>query len=138
MIQRPQSVYLFLGALLVGALGFFEVLWTSAASQMLGWFNPAVLGAGTLVIVIAIAAIFLYRDRKRQLKIVVALQGVLILFLLAMIGGLYMGGTLDQVAGNVPLIVALALPVLAYVMFWLARKGIEKDIALVRSMDRLR
>jgi len=138
MIQRPQSIYLFLGALLVSALGFFDVLWTSAASQMLAWFNPAVLGAGTVVIVIAIAAIFLYRDRKRQLKIVVALQGVLILFLLAMIAGLYMGGTLSQVAGNVPLIIALVLPVLAYVMFWLARKGIEKDIALVRSMDRLR
>ncbi|MEM6645325.1 MAG: DUF4293 family protein [Bacteroidota bacterium] len=138
MIQRPQSVYLFIGALLIGALGLFQVVWTSAASQMLAWFNPAVLGAGTLVIVIAISAIFLYRDRKRQLKIVVALQGVLILFLLVLLAGLYMGGTLDQVAGNVPLIIALVLPILAYAMFWLARKGIEKDIALVRSMDRLR
>ncbi|GAB5521790.1 MAG: DUF4293 family protein [Rhodothermales bacterium] len=138
MIQRIQSVYLFLGALLVGALGFFNVIWTSAASQMLAWFRPAVLGAGALVIIVALIAIFLYRDRKRQLKTVVALQGLLIVFLLVLIAGLYMGGTLDRVPGNMPLIIALVLPVLAYIMFWLARKGIEKDIALVRSMDRLR
>jgi hypothetical protein len=32
----------------------------------------------------------------------------------------------------------LLMPIVAYVFLRLARRGVEKDIALVRSMDRLR
>jgi hypothetical protein len=32
----------------------------------------------------------------------------------------------------------LAMPILAYVFFLLARRGIDHDIELVESMDRLR
>jgi hypothetical protein len=32
----------------------------------------------------------------------------------------------------------LGLPILAYLLFFLARRGIDHDIELVKSMDRLR
>jgi hypothetical protein len=35
-------------------------------------------------------------------------------------------------------VVAMSLPVVAYIMLFLARRGITADIKLVRSMDRLR
>ena len=35
-------------------------------------------------------------------------------------------------------VLMFVLPVLAYVAFILARRGIDKDLALIRSMDRLR
>ena len=41
-------------------------------------------------------------------------------------------------AADASLYLTLLLPVVAYVMLRLARRGVEKDIALVRSMDRLR
>ena len=51
-------------------------------------------------------------------------------------GFFLVGAFADGVAGST--LTALVLPVLAYVMFYLARRGIANDIELVRSMDRLR
>ena len=39
---------------------------------------------------------------------------------------------------DVNIYLTLLLPIVAYVFLRLARRGVEKDIALVRSMDRLR
>ena len=43
MIQRIQTVYLVLGAVVLGALAFFGVVWEGAAATAQGWFTPAVL-----------------------------------------------------------------------------------------------
>jgi hypothetical protein len=35
-------------------------------------------------------------------------------------------------------LIAVLTPFVAYALFFLARKGIERDIELIRSVDRLR
>lgn len=141
MIQRPQSLYLLVGAVAFVALFFFDLAWDSPAADSYGWFTPVVLTMAGALGLTAIATIFLYRDRARQRTIIVGLQVGTIVFLAAFLGGIYLVGDLHfnregaTAAGKV---VAMALPILAYGMFFMARQGVVKDIALVRSMDRLR
>ena len=141
MIQRIQTLYLALGAVGLLALLFFEVVWQGAAATSYTWFTPATLGVGGLAAVAALGAIFLYKDRARQRKIIVLAQGLTVLLLIVFCGGLYLGKALFiRTAEGIDLgmLLALLLPLLAYLLFWLARRRVEKDIELVRSMDRLR
>lgn len=138
MIQRIQTVYLVLGAGALGALLFFSAVWQNAAQ---GWFIPAVLVVDGLAVAAAVGAIFLFKDRPKQRRVIVLAQILTTVLLLVFCGGLYLEGALYVRTAeglDVGLLVALLLPIVAYILFFLARRGVEKDIELVRSMDRLR
>ncbi|MFP4227870.1 MAG: DUF4293 family protein [Salinivenus sp.] len=141
MIQRIQTVYLFLGALALAAMGGFDTPWDSTAAATLGWYTPTVLGLLVVTIGTALGSIFLYTQRKTQRSVVVGAQVLTVGLAGVLYGGLYMTEEL-HFGGAVGLqwdrTVALLLPVLAYGLFWLARRGIDHDIELVKSMDRLR
>ena len=141
MIQRIQTVYLFLGALALGALGVFELPWSSQAADVHVWFVPSLIGlilgtAGT-----ALWSIFLYERRSTQRSVVVGVQIGTVLLAGVLYGGLYLTAELAfQSPGGVDWGKAamLSMPVVAYLFFFLARRGIDHDIELVKSMDRLR
>lgn len=140
MIQRIQTVYLVLGAVALGALLFFGVVWQGAATAQ-SWFTPAVVLVDFLAAAVALGAIFLYKNRPRQRQVIVAAQALTTVLLLVFCGGLYLADALyvrtaQGLDGG--MLVALLLPIMAYVLFLLARRGVEKDIERVRSMDRLR
>ena len=141
MIQRIQSVYLLLGALAMTALLLFGGGWQDAISTASGWLVPALYFLGGVTVLSAIAAIFLYNNRPRQRTVVIGIQVLTIIFAMLFYGGLYIveGLKLGQ-NGNVSVgyIVLLLLPIVAYLFFYLARRGITSDMELVRSMDRLR
>ncbi|MEM1125503.1 MAG: DUF4293 family protein [Bacteroidota bacterium] len=141
MIQRIQSLYLLVGSLLVGALFALEAVWQTLAS--LPAARWAALALAGLTIVLGVVAIFRYQDRSQQRRLILFVQIGAILTMLALGGGLYLaGGTgvwIDTAGGaDVVHVLGVALPIVAYLLFYLARRGVEKDIALVRSMDRLR
>jgi len=141
MIQRIQTVYLLLGALALAALGFFDFPWESTAAAAYGWFVPSLLGLLTLTVGTAIWAIFLYEARKTQRTVVVAVQIGTVLVAGVLYGGLYLTSELAVGGPNGAdwgRIVALAIPILGYIFFFLARRAIDHDIELVKSMDRLR
>ncbi len=140
MIQRIQTVYLVLGAVALGALLFFGVVWQGAATAQ-SWFTPAVVLGDSLAVAVALGAIFLYKNRPRQRQVIVAAQALTTVLLLVFCGGLYLEKALYVRTAqglDVGMLVALLLPIVAYVLFLLARRGVEKDIEQVRSMDRLR
>lgn len=141
MIQRIQTAYLVVGALALLALFFFDSIWTVPGVELAGWFPPALVTLIVLTAAAAAGAVFLYKDRRRQRSAVVGVQVLTIGTMLVLYGGLYLNGglgvrTVDGLL--VGKVIALLLPIVAYLLFYLARKGIEHDIALVRSMDRLR
>ena len=141
MIQRIQTVYLILGALSLAGLLLVDALWDGPAAQLYGWFAPSVLITAGLAALAGVIAIFLYKDRKRQQKVVGLAQGLTLLHAIVLYGGLYWAGTLSVRTPeglSVERIIGLVLPLLAYVFYALARRSIQKDIELVRSMDRLR
>lgn len=141
MIQRIQTVYLFVGALVLAAFGFFEMPWASEAAATYVWFVPSLVGLLILTAAGALGAIFLYENRETQRSVVVAVQGGTVLLAGVLYVGLYLTQELS-VRGpqgtDWGLAIVIALPLVAYVLFLLARRGIDHDIELVKSMDRLR
>ncbi len=136
MIQRVQTVYLSLGALLLAAF-----LVTPAARQ----FEMGALGtaglyfSGLLAAGAAAASIFLFARRQLQRKVIVIGQLGTVALLAILVGGLYAGGALRTQEGiDGILLFGVALPVVAYIALFLARRAIGRDIRLVDSVNRLR
>ena len=149
MIQRIQSIFLFLAA---GALGgqfvlpYLQTPETDPARSLPALAdgalnpldNPGLLGLTALGALISLAAIFLFKNRPLQARLAIVAAGVG-LMLLVLVGFTVMG-TLDRApeGGTVQYAAGLALPVVALLLNWLAARAIRKDEALVRSMNRLR
>ena len=135
MIQRVQSILLLLAALVFVATVFFQSV---IATASMVWVVPTVLGVNIVVAVVAILAIFMFSDRKQQLKIVTILQFLALFAIVAVLAGIYLSGAINQLSGNVMAIILLVLPLVGYVLIRLAGSRIKKDIELIRSVDRLR
>ncbi|MGQ1891954.1 DUF4293 domain-containing protein [Thermophagus sp. OGC60D27] len=155
MIQRIQTVYLFLAALLTGTLFFMTIadMATMDSFYELTWkgiFKVESETTTTLVVptmalsILTIAAtaisfitIFLFKKRVLQIRLCGLNMG-----LLPGLSGLiyYLGKTgaknlnVTDLSFNWPLV----FPLIALILVFLAIRAIGKDEALVRSMDRIR
>lgn len=141
MIQRKQTIFLVLAVVALLAEFFLDGIWAGPAAESMAWFTPVTTALFGVAIIGAIATIFLYRDRARQRRFVVFLQITTVLGVLALFGGYFVADTLPVI--NTSALVtsewfSLLLPIVAYVFFFMARRGIEKDVELIRSVDRLR
>ncbi|MEJ0104041.1 MAG: DUF4293 domain-containing protein [Bacteroidota bacterium] len=135
MIQRIQSVWLLLAAVfsfLTFKVSFFFGLKAgtnvneslNATSSILLIICASATGLGAFI------AIFLYKDRKTQLRITTA---ALIISILSLV--IYFSQTRNYTGQfTITAVVSLVIPLLLF----LAARGIWKDQKLVRSLDRLR
>lgn len=140
MLQRIQTIWLLLAAacagltmkfsffsgnkiLAPGQAATFQSL--TATSNMLINIITVVLLVGSLIV------IFLYKDRRLQLRASIALM-VLSFVNIA----LYHRETKEFVEGNFDLTAALAISIPIWLI--LAMRGIRRDSKLVKSLDRLR
>lgn len=141
MIQRIQSLYLLLAILAVAAVFLFDAVWPGGHTDVPSWMPGAMFLVSFVTVAISIWAILLYNDRRRQLRVVLFAQIATIVLIAVFLYGLWDAGELRGLLagpGGAWKLVAIALPFVAYVFLLLARKGIERDIELVRSIDRLR
>lgn len=155
MIQRIQTIYLFISSILV-LLWYFMPLAELISNEtiftfsMYGLKNPennswqyhtliisiiaAIASIGTF------ATIFLYKNRKQQIK---AAQ-FLLLVNTALIASAFLLidnaktsiSDLESITVNYK--IAITFPLIALVLIFMAIKAIKKDEELVRSADRLR
>lgn len=135
MIQRPQTLFLLAAAIFNFAV-FFTSLYSRAMSDPVQWIGWGLAITLTLVVIISIAAIFLYSNRVKQLTLVKSATYIQIVAL-AGVGGIIfsLGGFGAYLLWEV---VGALFVVLALLMLWLAGRGIKKDEDLVKSMDRIR
>lgn len=141
MIQRIQSLYLLLGAACLFPASLLDVAILTQVDESFAWYESALTIVGVATMTVALGAIWFYKSRPKQRKLVAAVQVMTIVFLIILYAGLFLADGFEQLTqgGADPVqIIFLALPLLAYVFFWLARRGIQRDIDLVKSMDRLR
>lgn len=141
MIQRKQSIYLLLGAAALSIIFLLDGVADSQAAETLVWYVPSLVATGAATVILAVVAIFLYENRVLQQKVVVGVQVLNLIFIVLLASGMVLTGTLDLPTSGPDAVdrwLVLLLPVVAYVFFYLARRGIQSDIELVRSMDRLR
>jgi hypothetical protein len=147
MIQRIQTVYLLVSGLLTATLfklDFAEILVNDELHvfNAKGIFNgenmifdglPVMVFIG-LITLLHLVAIFMYKKRIRQIRMVV----FTIILLLGLFGLFfyftYAAFSNAQVAYKVP----MAFPLVAIILDYLAIRGIGKDEALIRSLNRIR
>ena len=136
MLQRIQTVYLFLAALSSAGLIFLLELWTNPAGEsvyaldVLWLFSLFMLSA-----VISLVTIFLFKNRKLQFVL-----GRLNILLNLILLGLFVYWSLN-ISGETQVSekgIGMLIPVISIVFLVLANKAIKKDEDLVKSVDRLR
>lgn len=144
MLQRIQTLYLLFALAAVGSsLAFDWVEYTIDAETMsfMGASNALVMQVLVgLSIVTTIAVIARYKNRKAQMKLAnVAMLDMVVVF--AAFGYLHYRQIEAFGVGvemELSYDLAPALPIVALVLIWMAKKAIKKDEDLVRSVDRLR
>jgi hypothetical protein len=137
MIQRIQTVYLFIGAIALVVFNFMALGIDTTPEPDVVVFGKTLLPVliGSLVVAaFTLLAIFLYKNRVLQSNV-----SKLSLFLTAVI----IGVTAYLLFGNSSTAIevvkfGVGFPVLALIFQFLGLKGIQADEKLVRSMDRLR
>jgi hypothetical protein len=161
MIQRKQSIYLFLVSLICLAMTFTDInLYKGKAltndgisidykintnTSTLGFASPVTISkfeipiSITLVALLSIASIFFYGNLNRQLTLVTSNFGAITIVLINVylikgrIGGTN-GITFQDLGINWSIVLLLGVLILNF----LAARGIKKDLDLLASADRLR
>jgi len=136
MIQRIQSIYLVIVALITGVLPFFVNLWLDAEGVEIYAQNEILISSAFYISgALALLTTFLFKNRKNQF-VANRLNMILNLFLLGFFvyRSLNLSGeTLVSEKG-----IGMLIPVFSIVFLVLANKAIKKDEDLVKSVDRLR
>lgn len=136
MIQRIQTIYLFLAAVITGGLPFVFYLWKNTSNSIIYAVNkPIVLGIFIGAALMSIAAIFMFKNRKSQFilnRLNIILNFILLIVLVYQ--SLSLSGETEVSEKGI----GMLLPILSIVLLVLANKAIKKDEDLVKSVDRLR
>lgn len=149
MIQRIQSVWLFLAAMISGALFMPSMTlyryivpsgFTGGQQKTLNTLNHyPLLVVAVVMTVLPLVAIFMFKDRKRQ-------RGMAVLGILACVGFIALMfmkiGSINNATppptGQEYGIIGSVIPVVSIIFLVLAIRGIRKDDKLIKSLDRLR
>ena len=146
MLQRIQSLFLLLASGSAGALFVMPILTSADAIQASVYMQDRIFDATDHIALmitfglsglLALFSIFLFRNRKAQMR----LTFVSIIFMLAGIGfgiGIISQDSMIDSADSLTVGVGIALPLLAILLLGLAYRFVQKDDQLVKSMDRLR
>ena len=147
MIQRIQTVYMLISAILIGllfALPFAEIAHNSElyvfdirgiVKQNLvtenGWPIAAFIG---IILLIHVFALFQYKKRVRQIRLLI----FAILLNIGLFGMFYFFAYYSFEGARISFKLAVAFPLVACILDYLAIRGIGKDEALIRSLNRIR
>ena len=133
MLQRIQTIYLLLTAVLATAMYFLPfsiIICKPETCSLFPYITASVVLLTTLI------TIFLYKNRKLQIKICI----VNIIFLLLTYAEVLFGAY--QKIGNWEIFrvncIGAVLPLISIILILLAIRAIKKDENLVKAADRLR
>lgn len=154
MLQRIQTLYLFVADLLVAILFFVPFAEMAGKEGSLYRFNiSGVIAEGvaggaimqrpwpmliltSLVLILLNLIIFQYKNRVRQMKLSYFM--IFMLIGLTSLIYLYVWKYNDIMGGTYSLKIFITFPLIASVFVYLAIRGIAKDELLVKSIDRIR
>lgn len=136
MIQRIQTVYLVVAIVCAAALFPLRTPAAGPSAMAWPWFTSAVYLLTSVCVIACGVAVAQFGNRARQLR--TATVASLVALAVAVLLGVGYAVNGEFASGETEAYTSLALPVAAFAMATLARRAIAKDIALVRSMDRLR
>ena len=160
MIQRIQTIYLLITSVLTGLIAYFDIaIYYSNDERIFNYKLLGMVGFGSyesfvpgnwivqaaLVAVSALLALyslFMFKNRKLQLKLGQFNYLLLVAIILSVYFSVKNMTNLDPLneVENLKAVywIGFYLPVAAIAFQFLAIRGIKKDEALVKSVDRLR
>lgn len=150
MLQRIQSVYLLIATILLSIAMFLAIgLFANAGVEPviftpLGLIVPEAGTYSTAVLLILLIltaflsfiSIFFYKKRKLQVRI--STINILLIIGFYVVEILYILKFQSVLESSFYLNWAICLPVIALIFIYLAIKGIKKDEALIKAVDRIR
>ncbi len=154
MIQRLQTIYFLIAALLIGALFFVPFAEIVSAKgeiyrfDLKGFYstdslNPTILIGNLSIVILDVISIILlivsliqYKNRSRQ--ILLSRLTIFILLILIALNCLNLWRSVNFVPGNYQLKIFLVLPLIAIVLIYMAIKAIKKDEKFLKSANRIR
>jgi Domain of unknown function (DUF4293) len=147
MIQRIQTVYLLLSMGLLGLLFWFPLADITASGELYLFSIPGIYKVGEMVasslwllillitiILLHLFAILSYKKRTRQIRVLI----FSIILLLGLFGLFFWFACMSFKGAGVSFRISVAFPVVAIILDYLAIRGIGKDEALIRSLNRIR
>lgn len=153
MLQRIQTIFLFLTAVVTGLMFLMPVAIITIPNDLsYDFYTTRVVQAGTppvfiawnwmsmilniFIPLLALVTIFVYKKRFLQIRLCI----VNIILQLGML--ILMWVQLHQRTGELNaewfVKTTFILPVVGIILTWLAMRGIFKDISLLKSLDRIR
>lgn len=136
MLQRIQTIYLFIAFIATGILPFVFPLWTTEAGEEYYFVrNLGFVALFGLSATLSIVSILTFKKRKKQF-----VMGRLNIILNLILLGLFVYQSLNLSGETVVSEkgIGVFLPIVSIVFLSLANKAIKKDEDLVKSVDRLR
>lgn len=157
MIQRIQSLFLLLASLAMSVLFFFPIadFWgdisyqfsifsfgdisVEASSPFASGFSTPALVFVIVLVVLPLLAIFMFKNRKKQLMAVRVCLALIIAFLV-LVFFYYIPTIEKEILLQADYLTAKGMffPLASLIFVILAQRGILKDEKLIRSMDRIR
>lgn len=149
VLQRLQSLYLFLASILMVVFAFTTPVVLTTGDEV---FNLSVLNEGyagqlkpdfllliinALIVVLGIIAIFKYRNLSLQLRLCSLCSAFTVTLLLA-IGVLVYASTAKVAGVETSLSWVIALPVVALFLFMMAYRGVAHDKKVIHDSESLR
>lgn len=139
MLQRIQTVWFLIAAILTAGIFTFDIYQTSDTTVGNLAIGDNFIGIILVVlsIILDLYTIFLFKNRKRQMSF--AWLGILVALVLLI--GLYISASNFMaahpgVSGHYW--IGLFLPLISAVFLFMGLAGVRKDEKLVKSVDRLR
>jgi len=137
MLQRIQTIYLLLAAIVSGGLIFVFNLWATNKGELVFAKDTIYVFAAFITSAFfSLLAIFRYKNRKSQF--VLGRLNIILNFILL---GFFVYQLLISPGEHIDVSkkgVGVMLPIISIVFLALANKAIKKDDNLVKSVDRLR
>ncbi len=152
MIQRKQSVFLLLAVIvsivaLCLPIGIFKPVEIGVDSVM---YNLSIQGGNgnmdfsvaplfcilSVSVVISLATIFMYNNRKLQIKL--CSWNMLLLIVWYVAYGALAYTKMDAMSAHLKMSFAFILPLVSIILVFMARKGVKADEALIRAANRIR
>ncbi len=137
MIQRIQTVWFFLAALVTASTLYFN-MYKLADGNFLSLDNNYIgIVLVAVSVILSLVALFSFKKRPMQINLI----WLNILVLIGLLVWIYFSiedanSTNTAQGGSFRL--AAFIPLVAIVFLWMARIGIKKDIKLLKAYDRLR
>lgn len=147
MIQRIQSLYLLVSAILTSALFALPFAEIAKDNAIYSFSSKGIVLDGVvkqsgllvttviaLIVMLHLGSIFAFKNRILQKKIVL----VGMISLLGLFGLVFYYSYYSFTGAKISLQTGFIFPLIAIIVDYLAIRGINKDEALIRSIDRIR